>query len=213
MLTKLRIPAIVALAIAPAACGASSSSVSSTPGNGAAAAATQASSSTTRSATSAASSAVAAPGSSLAVGQTAMVAYRSLPSSGGATTTSKLKVTVESIKKGSLADFNGIQLDANQKASTPAYVKVRLTNAGPHTVHGSEASVAIEGVDDTGQTQQSVTFIGTFPPCPDNESNAPLAAGQSFETCLTFLVPGGIKKIAYTGTENYMTSPVTWSAR
>jgi hypothetical protein len=32
-------------------------------------------------------------------------------------------------------------------------------------------------------------------------------------TCLTFLVPGGIKKVGYTGTQDYIDTPVTWSAK
>jgi hypothetical protein len=129
------------------------------------------------------------------------------------TTTLTLKVTVGSIERGTLADFNGIQLNANQKAGIPEYVKVRLTNLGPGAMRGSDASVAVEGVDNTGQTEQSVTFIGDFPRCPDNESNTPLSSGQSFETCLTFLVPGGITKVAYSGTNSYIDSPVTWAAK
>ena len=39
----------------------------------------------------------------------------------------------------------------------------------------------------------------------------PMAPGSSFETCLTFLIPGGITKVAYTGTESYIEKPVTWS--
>ena len=71
-------------------------------------------------------------------------------------------------------------------------------------------SAAIEGLDSTGNTAQSVTFIGTFPRCPDKQSTTQMAAGSSYSSCLTFLVPGGIDKVAYTGTEAYINSPVTW---
>ncbi|HWB65930.1 MAG TPA: hypothetical protein VG708_03770 [Mycobacteriales bacterium] len=121
-------------------------------------------------------------------------------------------MTVDSIEKGSLSDFNGIQLDAAQRAGTPEYVKVHITNLGPAPVKGSEASVAIEGVDNTGQTQQSLTFIGDFPKCTENESQAQLGRGDTFQTCLTFLVPGGITKAAYVNGTDYIESPVTWAA-
>lgn len=156
------------------------------------------------------STGVTAPGTSLTAGQTATVLYTP------PLTTGKkfmLKVTVESIRKGTLADFNGIQLDAAQKASTPEYVNVRLSDLSPGNASASnnDPSVALEGVDNTGQQQQSVTFFGTFPRCNSVSAPQPFTQGKSFETCLTFLVPGGITHAAWIGTDSYISSPVTWA--
>jgi hypothetical protein len=52
---------------------------------------------------------------------------------------------------------------------------------------------------------------GSLADCNEAETPNPLAAGKTFQTCLTFLVPGGITKVAYTGTESYITKPVIWS--
>jgi hypothetical protein len=157
----------------------------------------------------------AAPGTALSSGQPASVSFQTTPSSGTNGPSYKLQVTVESIKKGSLKDFNGIQLNASEKASTPYYATVRITNVGPTSFNTSsnDPAVSVEGVDDTGNTDTSVTFFGTFPPCPDADTPNPLRAGQSFQTCLTYLVPGGITKVAYTGTDAYETSPVTWTMK
>lgn len=151
----------------------------------------------------------AAPGTKLAVGSSATVRYTPLGAPGAKPST--LKVTVESLDQGTLGDFKGIQLDATQKASLPTYVKVKVTNLGPSPIDVDGTSAAIQGVDNTGNTQQSVTFIGDFPPCPDHASTTPMGPGSSYDNCLTFLVPGGITKVAYTGTEAYVSSPVTWS--
>lgn len=124
---------------------------------------------------------------------------------------STLKLTITSFEKGTLNDFKGIQLDATQKAATPVYVKLHLINEGPHPIDVTAASAAIQGLDNTGTAQQSVTFIGDFPRCNDNSTTTPLAPGKSFDSCLTFLIPGGITKVAYSGTDNYIDSPVTWS--
>jgi hypothetical protein len=110
-----------------------------------------------------------------------------------------------------LSDFNGIQLDAGEKASTPYYVKVHVTNLGPANVDVDGTAAAIEGVDNTGNNQSSVTFIGSFPKCPDAASTAPIGTGKGYDDCLTFLIPGGITKISYNGTTDYIDSPVTWS--
>jgi hypothetical protein len=157
----------------------------------------------------------AAPGTALTAGQPANVSFQTTTSSGANGPSYRLEVTVDSIKKGSLKDFNGLQLDANEKASTPYYATVRITNVGPTSFKTSsnDPAVSVEGVDDTGNTDTSVTFFGTFPPCPDTATPNPLRAGQSFRTCLTYLVPGGITKVAYTSTNAYETSPVTWTAK
>ena len=150
------------------------------------------------------------PGAKLSVGQTARVAYRPAGATGTAKS-SKLMVTVQSFEKGSLSDFNGIQLDAAQKASTPYYVKVHVVNLGPAAIDVDGSAAAIEGVDSTGSNQSSVTFIGSFPRCPDVASTTPLPAGKGYNDCLTFLIPGGISKISYNGTDAYINSPVTWA--
>ena len=116
--------------------------------------------------------------------------------------------------KGTLADFNGIQLDATEKASTPYLRQGEDHQPGPGQDQHRQTTIRaiqIEGVDKTGQTQQSVTFFGDFPKCDEKSAPNPMAVGSSFETCLTFLVPGGITKVAYTGTESYIDKPVTWS--
>lgn len=206
--------AAAALAGGVAACGGSSSSSSATGAAAPAATSTTASTAnvaattTTTAATS--SGATAAPGTKLAIGQSAKVAF----TPAGSTDKSKasnLQVTVQSFDKGSLSDFNGIQLDANEKASTPVYVKVHVTNLGPASIDVDSSAAAIEGVDNTGNNQSSVTFIGEFPKCPDSASTKPLATGKSYDDCLTFLVPGGITKVSYNGTNDYIDSPVTWS--
>ena len=197
--------ATAGLAAALAACGGSSSSSSS---QAAASPAAPASTPPAAKADAARSSGGAlAPGTKLTVGASATVHYTPLSHA----KPSNLKVTVQSLEKGTLNDFKGLDLDASQKAATPVYVKVKVTNLGPGTIDVDATSAAIEGLDSTGNTAQSVTFIGTFPRCPDHQSTTQMPAGSSYSSCLTFLVPGGIDKVAYTGTDAYVNSPVTWA--
>jgi hypothetical protein len=198
--------AAIGLAAGLAACGGSSSSSSSQAAASPSATPTPAST-PTKADSNASSGGSAAPGTKLTVGTSATVRYTPLSHA----TPSTLKVTVQSLQKGTLDDFKGIDLDAAQKAATPVYVKVKVTNLGPGTIDVDATSAAIEGIDSTGNTAQSVTFIGTFPRCPDNQSTTQMHAGSSYNNCLTFLVPGGIDKVAYTGTDAYINSPVTWA--
>lgn len=157
---------------------------------------------------------VAAPGTKLTFGQTAELAFQSSTASGANGPTYRVGVTVQAPQQGTLADFKGVQLDASQKAGTPDYVQVKITNLGPGALDtsSSDPSVALQGVDDTGSLQDSITFIGDFPRCNDATPPAHWAVGQTFSTCLTFMVPGGINKVGYIGTENYINSPVEWAA-
>ena len=155
-------------------------------------------------------SGVAAPGTGLSVGQTATVTYTPLTSSGNGTART-LKIDVASIRTGSAADLKGVDLSGAPKGAVPQYATVTVTNLGPLTIDVDGTSDALQGIDHGGNQQDPVSFIGDFPPCNQNSSTTPVAAGASFHTCLTYLVSGGITKVAWTGTDDYTSSPVTWS--
>ena len=185
----------------------------STPASTTTAAATTTSSAAAS--TTSAAGATAKPGTALAAGQTATVGFDTTTKTGANGPSYKVAVTVQSIKKGSLKDFAGIQLNATEKASIPYYAKVKITNLSPtaFATTSNDPAISVEGVDTTGDTDTSVTFFGTFPPCNDVDTPNPFKPGQSVETCLTYLVPGGITKVAYTGTSAYETTPVTWAVK
>lgn len=134
------------------------------------------------------------PGTRLRAGQTATVGW--VPPSMFSVTQAqqgyKLQVDVESIVKGTADDLKNIQLDADQQGSTPYFVKVRINalEAVPGTVTDNPAA-SLDAIDDRGQQQGSVIFLGTFDRCPDTDPPKPFGAGKSFESCLTYLMPGG----------------------
>jgi hypothetical protein len=185
-----------------AACGSSSGSSNATSSASAASSAGSTSSS--------AKSGTTAPGTGLSVGQTATVTYTPLTSSGNGKPRT-LKITVASIRAGSSADLKAADVSGAPKGALPQYATVTVTNLGPLSIDVDGTSDAIQGIDHGGNQQDPVSFIGDFPPCNENSSTAPVAAGTSFHTCLTYLVSGGITKVGWTGTDDYMSSPVTWS--
>jgi hypothetical protein len=204
MSTKWRVVALaVGLASLLAACGGSSSSSSTASSQASAPASSPSAAPTTSSDT------IAKPGATFSVGQPATVNFIP-PTQNTKTPVTRLKVTVQSIQKGTLDDFKNVQLDAQEKAGTPTYVQVKIANVGSKAAKSDTAAADIEGVDNTGNTAQSLTIIGDFTRCNDPSSEKPIAPGQSLQTCLIFLVPGGITKVAYTGTTDYIDSPVTW---
>ncbi|HUA03887.1 MAG TPA: hypothetical protein VMB27_08295 [Solirubrobacteraceae bacterium] len=213
-LGRLAVPAVL-VTVLLGACGSSGGSSSSggsasTAASGGAppATASTAGATTTSGRTTAG---VTKPGTGLSAGQTATVPYTPLTSSGNGKART-LKVTVASIRTGSAADLKGVDLSGAPKNAVPTYATVTVTNLGPQSIDVDGTSDAMQGIDHDGNQQSPVSFIGDFPPCNQNSSTTPVAAGASFHTCLTYLVSGGITKVAYTGTDDYTSSPVTWSA-
>ncbi|MGO9888540.1 MAG: hypothetical protein ACLP0L_11620 [Solirubrobacteraceae bacterium] len=190
--------------------GGSSSNGSAATTSGGAASAAASSSSTATATSSSATAGVAKPGTGLSFGQTATVTYTPLTSSGNGKART-VKVTVASIRTGSAADLKALDVSGAPKGALPQYATVTVTNLGPLSIDVDGTSDAIQGIDHSGNQQDPVSIIGDFPPCNQNSSTAPVAAGASFHTCLTYLVSGGITKVAWTGTDDYMNSPVTWS--
>ncbi len=208
--TVLAAVVVGALVGACGSSGGSSSNGSASTTSSDAASAPASSSSSATATSSSATAGVAKPGTGLSVGQTATVAYTPLTSSGNGKART-VKVTVASIRTGSAADLKGVDLSGAPKGAVPIYATVTVTNLGPQSIDVDGTSDAIQGIDHSGNQQSPVSFIGDFPPCNQNSSTTPVSAGASFHTCLTYLVSGGITKVAWTGTDDYMNSPVTWS--
>jgi hypothetical protein len=127
----------------------------------------------------------------------------------------KVDATALKIEKGSMDDFKNIDLDADQKASTPYYVTVRIENTGDEIPLGDmegDPDLKFAAVDDRGQEQGSITFIGDFDRCTDNDAPKPFAKGKSYESCLAYLVggDGSIRDVRWQGSDKYILKPVVW---
>lgn len=153
------------------------------------------------------------PGATLAVGDTAHVPRKPLNAGIGDETTFPLEVTVLEIQKASISDFKGMSLDANEQKSTPYYVTVRLASPGKTALPADDdPDLGIKGIDDRGQEQGSITFIGDFAKCEDTKPPKAFKDGKSYETCLAFLVggTGSITEARWTGAPDYVIKPVVW---
>ncbi len=153
------------------------------------------------------------PGTELAVGETAHVEFKPFSSSGGKTKSHPIDATVVKLEKGSIDDFENIDLDAKQKSSTPYYVTVRLeaTDEAIPTKE-NDPDLQFDAIDDRMQEQGSVTFFGDFDRCVDKDAPKTLEPGDSYESCLTYLVPGGgsIEAVQWTGSDKYLSDGVVW---
>jgi len=132
----------------------------------------------------------------------------------------KLQISVDSIERGTIDDLKNIQLDADQRRSTPYYVTVTVKALEDVKVGDDDPDVTFDAIDDRGQEQGKVIFIGEFPRCDDTQVPRPFSSGKSFESCLTYLVPGGgsIDEVRWGSgpsrkNENtpYYDKPIVWS--
>ena len=134
-----------------------------------------------------------APGTKLKFGEAATLVW--VPPSldlEGKSEGPKLKVTVDSIEKGSIGDFDEVELEGDEENSTPYYV--HITVEALEEVSASiedDADLAVTAIDDRGQEQASITFLGEFSTCNDEEMPKPMKVGESFESCMAYLIAGG----------------------
>jgi hypothetical protein len=155
-----------------------------------------------------------APGTTLKLGETAHVTYKPLTATDDKNLF-QVDVTALKIEKGSIDDFENISLDENQKASTPYYVTVKIENTGEEIPLGDQEGdpdLKFGALDDRGQDQPSITFIGDFERCEDADAPKPFTQGKSYESCLAYLVggDGSITEVTWKGSDKYILDPVVW---
>ena len=154
------------------------------------------------------------PGATLKLGEAAHVTYKPLTATDDKNLF-KVDATAVKIEKGSIDDFKNISLDEDQKASTPYYVTVKIENTGEEIPLGDmegDPDLKFGAVDDRGQEQGSITFIGDFERCVDTDAPKPFTKGKSYESCLAYLVggDGSITEVRWEGSDKYIIKPVVW---
>ena len=63
----------------------------------------------------------------------------------------------------------------------------------------SDPAITFTAIDDRGQEQQSITFLGTFSRCDDPTPPKQFVSGKTYQSCLAYLIPGGgsIQKVQW----------------
>jgi hypothetical protein len=125
-------------------------------------------------------------GSVLKLGSPAVIKYDDASTRAKST----IQVTPQSIEQGKKSDFANVQLDADAKTATPFYVKVHTKNVGKGDLSKTDPAGYLNAVDDRGQRQSAVIFLGTFDACPHTVVKS-LKAGEEYDTCQVYLIPKG----------------------
>jgi len=130
--------------------------------------------------------ALTAAGSTLQIGEAATIAYEDASKH----LESNITVAPTKIEKGAIDDFKNVDLDADQKTATPYYAEVTVRNTGTGNLTGTDPASYIDAIDDRGQRQNEVIFFGDFERCDGSDPKS-LKPGESYDTCLTYLIPDG----------------------
>jgi hypothetical protein len=163
------------------------------------------------------------PGTRLAFGETARVAYEVRPPTGDKgstkgsgtrkrTTGTVLALTVESARKGSLADLAGFDLkDPYQRKASYYYVRVTVRNLGERRF--GDVEVPLWGISGENTLLPPVRFTSAFSTCPTEALPAGFAPGARLQTCLVFLSPdkGSLEGVSYRPTED--DTPIEWHGK
>ena len=144
------------------------------------------------------------PGSQLAVGDHAVVAYHPRQDQVGV-----LDIQVVALQKTSIKDFSAWQLSDAQKESNPYYVRARVENVGDTDLGGRPVPLYV--VNDANVLLEPTPFASSFQPCPSTPLPEEFAPGDVTRSCLVYLAPdhGDLVSVSFRPEETF--NPITWS--
>lgn len=147
-------------------------------------------------------------GTTLKVGQTATVLYETKDL---AKATTHLAITAKSVKKGSIDDMKGFDLDAQTKVSQPFYVTVTFKNVGPKPMEPGGIFGLINAHNNAGDELNTLSLLGDFPPCEGTTPKS-LAVGASYTQCDIYVAPAGqnVGKVVFGHFVGSEETEITW---
>ena len=132
---------------------------------------------------------------------------------GAGATTGPYELTV-TVRKGSIHDLSGFDLDAQTKLGVPFYITEVVRNVGkkPGKVSGWGGALTVK--DPAGDDIDSITLLGDFATCEGNPSDT-LAPGKQFTECDVYVAPVGkpVASVAFVNYDNTSlnSTTVTWT--
>jgi hypothetical protein len=144
------------------------------------------------------------PGSRLAVGDHAVVAYR--PRQGDV---AALDIAVTRLQRASTKDFSAWHLSSQQQRSTPYYVHARVENVGETDLGGDRVPLYV--VNDDNVLLLATPFASSFQPCPSAPLPDTFRPGDKTDACLVYFAPdhGDLVAVSFRPEETF--DPITWT--
>ncbi|WP_133059031.1 MULTISPECIES: hypothetical protein [unclassified Nocardioides] len=145
------------------------------------------------------------PGSQLAVGDHAVVAYQPRQDLVGA-----FDIQVTALEKTTIkAEFSAWQLSDDQKKSNPFFVRATVENVGDTDLGGRPVPLYI--VNDENVLVEATPFASSFDACPSTPLPEKFAPGAKTDVCLVYLAPdhGDLVAVSFRPEETF--NPITWT--
>jgi hypothetical protein len=124
----------------------------------------------------------------------------------------KVGVSVDAVRKGSISDLKSFDLDRKQRRSTPYYVEASFKNLGSFALSRNLLRASLEDADGREYRPTTVVLIGgTFRQCPET-GRSPLRPGRSFTGCSVVMLPKGTRpdRVRFQG--DVTKDPLYWKA-
>ena len=147
------------------------------------------------------------PGSRLALGEPATVAYEPRQDQVGV-----LTITVTRLEKTTFKQsFAGWKLDAATRRTNPYFVRAKVENVGDTDLGGRNVPLYI--VDGRNTLIEASSFASTFKPCPVGQFPKKFGHGDRANVCLVYLSPqhGDLTAASFRPTQEF--SPITWTGK
>jgi len=148
---------------------------------------------------------LSAQGSTLAVGETATVAWQPRQD-----VTGVIDVTIDRLERTSLKkSFAGWKIPPETKDARPYFVRASVTNRGATDLGGRTVPLYI--VDATDTLIEATSFASVFKPCRRGEFPTSFPSGASAKVCLVYFAPdaGKLEAVSFRPTQEF--NPITWT--
>lgn len=150
------------------------------------------------------------PGTTLAVGERAFVAYAGLGPNNEPTVNTTLGVTVDEVDEGSSDDIEGLG-----ESTVPWYVHVEYENHGDAAIAAGVVSGRFNVTGSDGEEYDAGGVIrigGEFDACPQGDPQASLGPEQAVADCVVVPMTEGVspRQITFTGDYASTEKPVAW---
>lgn len=145
------------------------------------------------------------PGSELAVGQSAVVAWSPRQGKVGV-----MDVKIKRLQRTTFKQsFAGWKLTKEHRTTQPYFVRATITNRGESSLGGRR--IPLYMVDGTQSLVEYSAFADRFKACPSTNFPKGFKPGDSTDVCLVFLAPnkGALTAISFRPTQEFV--PITWT--
>jgi hypothetical protein len=121
----------------------------------------------------------------------------------------KLSISVETVREGDLADFDGLVGSGITADNQPFYVEAVIANEGDADLGGLDVPLYLQ--DSHGILSPPWGFAEPFEPCDSGPLPEPFGPGEEAELCLVFLGSPGASFESVTFQPTLDAAAVTWT--